>query len=267
MDRRHFLAALAAGTVVAISGLSDSKAAAAPGLPPNLRLPGLPEQLLTQPLVAPPPVVPSKAPLPKGPITALPGHGNYLALTIDDGVRSDVVGAYIKFAQDTGARFTFFVTGVYKSWTDHRSSLAPLVESGQIQLGNHTWTHPSLTSLSESAIADQLNRNKRFLQNTFGVDGTPFYRPPYGHRNAAVDRVAADQGYTASTMWYGTLGDERVLREQDIIANARTYFRQQAVVIGHANHPAVTHIYPQLAEIIRERKLTMVTLDDYFVTG
>ena len=136
--------------------------------------------------------MPSKAPLPTGPITALPGRGNHLALTIDDGVRSDVVGAYIKFAQDTGARFTFFVTGVYKSWTDHRSSLAPLVESGQIQLGNHTWTHPSLTSLSESAIADQLNRNKRFMRNTFGVDGTPFYRPPYGHRNAVVDRVAAD---------------------------------------------------------------------------
>lgn len=266
MDRRHFLTALAAGTVVAISGLSGSKASASQNLPfPDLPVhPTLPIPLPD--VLAPAPIVPRRSQLPANPITALPGRGNYLALTVDDGVRSDVVGAYIKFANDTGARFTFFVTGVYKSWTDHRSSLAPLVESGQIQLGNHTWTHPSLTSLSASEIAEQLNRNKRFMRNTFGVDGTPFYRPPYGHRNAVVDRVAADQGYTASTMWYGTLGDERVIREQDLLANARMYFRTQAVVIGHANHPAVTHVYPQLAEIIRDRGLTMVTLADYFVT-
>ena len=32
--------------------------------------------------------------------------------------------------------------------------LRPLVESGQIQLANHTWSHPDLTRLAPSRIAD-----------------------------------------------------------------------------------------------------------------
>ncbi|MGV9713629.1 polysaccharide deacetylase family protein [Gordonia sp. NPDC003424] len=277
MERRQFLTALAAGTAVALTGGvvgRTTPTAAGSTLSSDLPLPKLPLPDLPWPpnVVNPPrppelgPLVPHRYPIPTTPITALPGTGRYLALTIDDGDNSDVVGAYVKFAQDTGARFTFFVTGVYQSWRDHRKALLPLVESGQIQLGNHTWTHPALTRLSSTDIAGQLNRNRTFLKNTFGVDGTPFYRPPYGYRNAAVDRVAADLGYTASTLWYGTLGDERVVSEKYVMQCARTYFRAQAVVIGHANHPAVTHVYPQLAELIKERNLTMVTLNDYFRT-
>lgn len=273
MDRRRFLTALAAGTALAVTGTRAVTPASAlplpselplpPGLPP---LPSLPDLLRHLPLGIDQPLVGQRQPIPSAPITALPGAGHYLALTVDDGDNSDVVGAYIDFARDTGARFTFFVTGVFRSWREHRNALLPLVESGQIQLGNHTWDHPRLTTLSDKGVADQLNRNKQFLQNTFGVDGTPFYRPPYGRHNAAVDRVAAELGYTAPTMWYGTLGDDQVISEKTLLQNARTYFRAQAVVIGHANHPAVTHVYPQLAEIMRERKLTMVTLDDYFLT-
>ena len=57
--------------------------------------------------------------------------------------------AYTQFAKDTGVRLTFFVNGTYDSWTDNLAMLRPLVESGQIQLGNHTWSHPDLTTLPQ----------------------------------------------------------------------------------------------------------------------
>lgn len=204
--------------------------------------------------------------LPRETLTALPGRGSNLALTVDDGANADVVGAYIRFARDTGARFTFFVTGVYDSWTTHRAALRPLVESGQIQLGNHTWDHPALTELSASAVTEQLTRTKRFLKNNFGVDGTPFYRPPFGYHNDTVDAIAADQGYTVPTLWYGSLSDSGLITEQYLLQCARKYFTAQAIVIGHANHLPVTHVYPKLVEIIRARNLSMVTLDDVFIT-
>ncbi|MGW8257600.1 MAG: polysaccharide deacetylase family protein [Thermoguttaceae bacterium] len=37
------------------------------------------------------------------------------------------------------------------------------MESGQIQLANHTWSHPDLTTIGSSEIADQLRRNDRFM--------------------------------------------------------------------------------------------------------
>lgn len=267
---------LAAGTAAVLSGCDASHGVSIPGAGANHLVKGVPSQTavpttsvlpttrVAAPLLPPPPGGP-KARLTRRTLTALPGKGNNLALTVDDGADAAVVGAYIKFAQDTGARFTFFVTASYNSWIVHRDALRPLVESGQIQLGNHTWDHPALTRLSTAGVAGQLERTKTFLRNNFGVDGTPFYRPPYGFHNATVDRIAAEHGYTVPTLWYGSLSDSSIVTEQYLIQMAHQYFNPQAIVIGHANHPAVTHCYNQMVDVIKERKLSMVTLNDVTV--
>lgn len=214
----------------------------------------------------PPPPPSTRIPLPGGgALTRLPGAGDMLALTVDDGANAEVVRAYAQFAKDSGLRMTFFVTGSFPGWTQHVGLLRPLVESGQVQLGNHTWTHPWLTRLSAKQVAEELGHNGMFLRNTYGLDGTPYYRPPFGAHNAQVDRVAADLGYHAATMWYGSLADSGPVREDFIVKMAHEYLNPQAIVIGHANHPPVTHVYPQLLEIIRTRNLRTVTLNDVFL--
>ncbi len=250
------MAGLAGGGVSLLAGCD--------GRPPRPVQPthhGLVAEQPRLPLAGP---LPAKVPLPHETITRLPGPGRALALTVDDGANSEVVRAYAMFAKTTGARFTFFVTGQYDSWRDNRDLLVPLVDSGQIQLGNHTWTHPDLTSLSAGAISEELLRNKTFLRKTFGVDGTPFYRPPYGFHNDVVDRVAADHGYVVPTLWYGSLSDSSVVTQRFLVGAVRKYFRPQAIVIGHANHDPVTHVYRHFVDTIGERRLQMVTLNDYF---
>ncbi|MEV0550223.1 polysaccharide deacetylase family protein [Nocardia salmonicida] len=255
------LALLAAGTAVALTGCATAEGetaeAGSAGEIPTLP----PAPTPVQPLLPPPPGGP-KSIIPPKPITALPGQGRSMALTVDDGASPEVVGAYVKWAKDTGARFTFFVTGYYESWTIHRDALRPLVESGQIQLGNHTWNHAALTKISTTEVADQLSRTKTFLRNNFGVDGTPYYRPPFGYHNATVDKVAADLGYIVPTMWYGSLSDSGLITEEYLIECAHKYFAAQTIIIGHANFPPVTHCYGQLVDIIRERNLALVTLND-----
>lgn len=266
MDRRRVLSLLAAGTVAALTGCRAAhggSVGAERTIPPNAA--GLSAAPPT-PLLPPPPGGP-RTPIPAGTITALPGPGSSMALTVDDGVSAEVVGAYIRFARDTGARFTFFVTACYDSWHTHRDELRPLVESGQIQLANHTWAHTDLTAVSESAVSGELSRCKLFLHNTFGVSGAPYFRPPFGRHNATVDRIAADLGYTVPVMWYGSLSDSGLVTEQYLVECAHRYFHQQAIVIGHANFPPVTRCYGQLVDIIRERNLALVTLDDVLTVG
>ena len=200
-----------------------------------------------------------------GALNKLPGDGNLLALTVDDGVNTDVVRLYTQFAKDTGVRLTYFVNGTYRSWTDNLALLRPLVESGQIQLGNHTWSHPNLTKLPASRVAQQISRNDEFLKTTFGVDARPYLRPPYGRHNSAVDGVAADLGYAAITLWSGSLSDSTVVTEDYIVQMAQRAFTGQAIVIGHLNHPPVTHVYEQLRDLIRARNLRTVTLNDVFL--
>ena len=207
---------------------------------------------------------PGRVPAPAGVLTRLPGDGNQLALTIDDGTNTAVVAAFAQFCRDSGARLTFFPNGVNPSWTVNAALLRPMVDSGQIALGNHTWSHPKLTSLSKDAVADQISRNADFLRNTYGTDGAPYFRPPYGLHNADTDQVAADRGYTSITLWSATIGDSRPENEQQLVSFAERSFQPQQIILGHANLPPVTHTYAKLLDIINSRGLQTVTLADVF---
>jgi peptidoglycan/xylan/chitin deacetylase (PgdA/CDA1 family) len=260
LDRRHFLVAL---SVVTIGAVGLTRVSAGGQSSPAEAAPVVAEQ---SPRLLPPPPREARVPLPGGGVlTSLPGEGDLLALTVDDGVSSDVVRLYTQFAKDAGVRLTYFVNGVYRSWTENRDMLRPLVDDGQIQLGNHTWSHPDLTKLPLTHVAEELRRNHEFLWKTYGIDARPYHRPPYGQHNAHVDKVSAELGYTAGTLWSGSLEDHVVIPEREIFEAANKYFTPQAIVIGHLNHLPVTHVYGQLVEIIRARELRTVTLNDVFL--
>jgi peptidoglycan/xylan/chitin deacetylase (PgdA/CDA1 family) len=262
LDRRHFLVALSAVTLAGI-GLTRCASSAAPQavqatpvaaeLPPGAGL-------------LPPPPKGARIALPGGGVlSTLPGDGDLLALTVDDGVNSDVVRLYTQFAKDTGVRLTYFINGVYRSWTENLDVLRPLVDSGQIQLGNHTWSHPDLTTLPLNQVAEEFRHNHEFCWKVYGVDARPYFRPPYGRRNAHIDKLAGDLGYTATTLWSGSLEDHVLIAEDEIVTMAHKYFNPQTIVIGHLNHVPITHVYGQLVDLIRARNLRTVTLDDVFL--
>jgi peptidoglycan/xylan/chitin deacetylase (PgdA/CDA1 family) len=269
MNRRRFLGSLAAATVAGV-GLArlvvdsppQTVAQAATAVGANSG-PAVPAPVA--PLLPPPPLSDRIALPGGGALSRIPGKGDLLALTVDDGVSSDVVRAYTQFAKDTGIRLTFFVNGTYDSWTDNLAMLRPLVDSGQIQLGNHTWSHPDMTTLTKSQIAEQITRNDDFLKKTYGIGAKPYWRPPYAKHNAVVDEVAADLGYTVPVLWSGSLSDSTLITEDYIVKMADQYFTPQEIVIGHLNHLPVTHVYPQLVDIIRSRNLRSVTLNDVFL--
>ena len=61
----------------------------------------------------------TKVALPGGTLYGLPGPGNLMALTVDDGASSEVVAAYTELARRTGMRLTFFVTKRFPSWAEN----------------------------------------------------------------------------------------------------------------------------------------------------
>jgi peptidoglycan/xylan/chitin deacetylase (PgdA/CDA1 family) len=263
MDRRGFLLTLAAGlTGIAVGhGYAGSTA---PDLAPA-RTPRLSPARVAQPTAR---GVPGMVPVdpPVGVVSALPGEGTSLALTVDDGTNTEVVAAFIAFAADTGVRLTFFPNGCYRSWEDNADALRPLLDSGQVALGNHTWSHPDLTTLGDQDVAEEIGRNRDFLRRVFGVRDSPFFRPPYGARDERTDRIAADIGHPTIAMWNGTLGDSRVLTPAELMAAAREWFIEQAIIVGHANHSTVTTLYGDLVALIQERGLVTVTLADVWAS-
>ncbi len=270
MQRRGFLLAVAAGTLGALTGCGLTEGV--PGVPtpvgpaPDRTGPG------GDPGVVGTPVVQRGAPAvtriaPPGTVVSwVPDTPPLIALTIDDGVSSPVVRAYVELATATGIRLTFFANGVNTSWADNQPLMQPLIDSGQIQIANHTWDHPDIRTLNGRQLIDQLDRNNRHLQDLYGVDTRPYFRPPFMAHTATTDRVCADQGYPVITWWTGSLGDSTEITQDQVRQNANDYLRAGNIVIGHANFPAVTTVYDDIIALIQTRHLQTVTLADVFTT-
>lgn len=247
VDRRLFLTSLAATVAAGLTACAREE-----------------EKPAAKPLLFAPPQGIVKVPLPKGTLTRLPGKTNQIALTVDDGTNPAVIEGYAKLCLDTGLRISFFCNGVNSGWTDHAPLLRRLHDDNRIFLANHTWSHPDLTRISSRKLAEQVQRNETFLKNTFGTLGRPFMRPPYGYTNKKVAKQLTDLGYPVVTMWDGTLGDSGNVTPEKLVANATKWLLPGRIVIGHANHSAVTKTYGQLVEIIRSRTLQPVHLGDVY---
>ncbi len=234
LGRRDFLAGIAAAPLLAgASALSESTPSAAAGWP-------------------------------KGSLWKLPAHSGSIALTVDDGVSYDTVSRYVDFAAKYGRRLTFFVTSRYSTWTKVQHKLQPFVASGQIQLGNHTVSHPNLNTLSAGKIHQELNGCQKFIHDHYGVEAQPYFRPPYGYINEYVIKAAADVGFTKPVLWLGSFGDSTPISASDLLKLANTWLTEDRIVIGHANNTTITRLFPQIEAILAKRGLKTVTLKDVF---
>lgn len=275
MQRRRFLEGLAGSVLLALAACTAEvtrPVAAARRTPPapapashprpvRASTPAVPARLFH------PPAGLVRAPIPDGTITMLPGPGNLLALTVDDGTDTEVVHAYARLAVRTGLRLTFFANGYLPSWTEHAPVLRRLVDADQALIANHTWSHPNLNRLSDAEIAEEITHNEHFLWDTYGVDGRPFLRPPYGFHGERVDRIVRELGYPGIAMWYGSLGDSTELAPAQIMDNARQWLQPGHLVIGHANHRPVLEVLDQIVDLIHSRGLQPVHLGDVYSTS
>lgn len=265
MKRRLFLGTAIVATALGLQSCASPEPPPAPKPKPRPK-PTLAPTPTPTPEPPPPPQFVPQYDLTGEPLWGLPDEvGNQMAWTVDDGASPEVVQAYANFAQQTGTRLTFFVNGMYAdSWVPAAATLAPMIASGQVQIANHTFSHASLLDSSDAEIQDDLMRNHEFIQNTFGVDARPYFRPPYGERDARTDAAAAAVGYTAPVMWYGSLGDSGLISQDVMMQEADKWLQPAYIVLGHANAPTVTELYPWLLDLLASRGIQTVTLNDVY---
>ena len=200
-------------------------------------------------------------------LTHGPSGTRQIALTVDDGYCADCVAGYAGFAARTGLHLTFSPNGVYGPvWAPQAALLRPLIERGQVQMINHTFTHRDLVRLPAGQVRDELERNEHWIGTAFGTDTRPYFRPPYGSSNPHVDGLAAELGYDRVVMWNGSFGDSKLVTPQYLLDQARRYLQPGTILLGHANHPTVLGLFDQILQLIRDRALEPVTLDEMFGT-
>jgi len=256
--------AAAAAVVVVATRSPDGKAGPGPSAYRTVpeKATGAGTATAAQPQGPPPqqikPAVPGKGEV----ITEAPSSaGRKVALTIDDGTCAKCVDRILDVLEQTGGKATIFPNGVYAaSWEPQADRIRKLVASRQLTVGNHTYSHQVSTQIGPEAFGADLQRNEDWIQETFKLTGRPWFRPPYGDRDASIDAAAGQRGYRKVIMWSGTVADSDP-RSEAYILNAIDYWAKPgAIILMHANYPATGKALPKIFRMLEKRRLEPVTL-------
>ena len=104
-------------------------------------------------------------------------------LTFDDGPMYPNTERVLEILADFEVSATFFMVG--RNVAANPQLAARVVREGHA-VGNHSYSHPDLTTLNQQAASNEIGLTQRAIWNATGVWPT-IMRPPYGSSNQSVD--------------------------------------------------------------------------------
>ncbi len=182
------------------------------------------------------------------------GHkGNELALTFDDGP-----GTYTRLAiaklRKHDVKATFFIVG-------RNIPLLPRAireERALGSVGDHTFTHPLLTSLPPSLAESEIVRTQIAVAHASG--GPVFlFRPPYGAHDAQVDSIVRKHNLL-EILWTVDSQDSLGANYAQIERNVIDGMRPGAIVLMHENHGQTIRAMLRIFAALHRKHLRAVSV-------
>lgn len=128
--------------------------------------------------------------------TGLAPGARQLALTFDDGPNDPDTPRLLEVLARHGVPATFFLIGRFVA---ERPDIARAIVAAGHAVGNHTHTHPDLTTLVPAALEQELDAASRAIEDASGVRPRLF-RPPFGRRRRRILATVRARGMTP-VMW------------------------------------------------------------------
>ena len=114
--------------------------------------------------------VPFSAPSP-APATYSSCHvdGPYIAMTFDDGPSPANTTRLLDILKQRNIKVTFFMIG--PNVVAHPEIARRALAEGH-EIGNHSWTHPQLSKLSDQRVAEEITKTQEAIKNACGFTPT-----------------------------------------------------------------------------------------------
>lgn len=193
----------------------------------------------------------------------------WVAFTFDMGGRVGDAEAIVAWLVANGVPATIFMTGAMaeNTATDAGRHVLAAVDasSGLLGIGNHTYSHPDLRTLTDAQIGDEIRRGAAALARYCADDPRPFFRPPYGYYNTRVLAAIGAADYRDTIMWDDTTDDWRAVKDGGptadelttrIVANAQN----GSIILMHLGGYHDLAALPAILAGIRAKGLEPVSL-------
>ncbi len=150
-----------------------------------------------------------------------------IALTFDGGSTNNAADEILDALKAHDVHCTFFLTGEF---IRRYPGTVKRILQERHEVGNHTWSHPHLTSfakdrkhttlpgITSEKIRQELSKTASLFKLVTGQEMARFWRAPYGEYNAEILRWSAEAGYK-HVAWTVGRGWEETMDTMDWVAD------------------------------------------------
>jgi len=183
--------------------------------------------------------------------------GMKIALTLDDGPNPKLTEKILAELGKRKIRATYFLIG--RNVAAFPDLTRAMVGHGH-EIANHTFTHPTLSRLSASAVTGELRRGQDALHAATGLIPNLF-RPPYGafRRSQAPLAVAENLDIL---MWSVDTRDWSQPGVEKIQATIRTETQPGSIILLHELHAQTLSALPGALDELQGRGFEFVTTSE-----
>ena len=178
-----------------------------------------------------------------------------VAFTFDDGP-TPYTDRLVKVLNDAGVKSTFFMIG---NKVAANPDGAKRVAQAGMEIGNHTWEHPNMTTIPAQDVPDQLSKAQDAIAAATGKTPT-LWRPPGGLTNADVDTVAAKDGL-AGILWdvipFDWINDSNTEATRYMLM---TQIKPGSVVLLHDSYSSTVDLVEQFIPVLKANGYHLVTV-------
>jgi peptidoglycan/xylan/chitin deacetylase (PgdA/CDA1 family) len=199
--------------------------------------------------------------LPQSPgtiITRVATSRPQVALTFDDGPHHSLTPALLDILAARGVRATFYVIG--NRVARHAAIMQRIVAEGH-EIGNHTWSHPSLYGYGDTAFLSEIDRTNQVIYDTVGRPPVTM-RPPYGNITARQAALLYNTRNMATVLW--SVDPQDWMRPGSSVVAQRIVNGSHpgAVVLSHDIHGPTVRAMPATIDGLAARGFECVTLSE-----
>ncbi len=186
-----------------------------------------------------------------------PRKGQKLSLTFDDGPHPDFTPKLVKILKDAKIPATFFMIG---HMADTYPDMVKLVASNGFEIANHTYSHVTLTKLTNSEADIEYRATNDILKKLTGK--TPRYcRPPGGDFDLNVLEAGYASGMS-TVLWTDDPGDYNNPGDEILLETETVRLSPGGIVLLHDGSQDTLDTLMKFITSCRRRGFEFVTLDE-----
>ena len=131
-------------------------------------------------------------------------------------------------------------------------------------VGNHSWSHPDLTRVSDEKILEELEKVRKKTEELTGNKTMTYMRPPRGIFSERTMAIAKGQGYTHAfwSLAYVDWKTEQQKGAQYAYDNIMKQIHPGAVILLHTVSKDNAEALERVIQDLKKQGYTFKSLDD-----